>query len=330
MAAGTPVVASDLEAFRRVLQDGARRGARAGARPGRAGARRSATCCTTSPAAPGSPRRPARPSRRYDWRDRHRARSSRSTRRSRPPSRRRCTSRSTPTSRCSRRCSTTATQEDDAGRLVTTLRRWIAERPRRERVAVIDRGRRSASSLVVLAGALRHLDRRPARPPARPRRRRVGGAGRRSSCAGPPRRGGRRRRCPRAGGDGARARARRRDARRRRRTGREALENDLSRALRAALPLLPPGADLRRARAGVDPRRAGPRLPQRRGPRHPGRAPAADPAGAAPGRPPRAAAVLRDRRHDRPALSDDAVSAGRTADRTGRPAIPAVGGSAVA
>jgi phosphatidylinositol alpha-mannosyltransferase len=50
MAAGVPVVASDLEAFRRVLQDG-RAGCSCPVRDPGALAGRSATCCTTSPAA---------------------------------------------------------------------------------------------------------------------------------------------------------------------------------------------------------------------------------------------------------------------------------------
>ena len=67
MAAGTPVVASDLDAFRRVL-DGGRAGALFPVGDvGRARAPSSASCSTTRPGGPSWPPGRARWSQTYDW-----------------------------------------------------------------------------------------------------------------------------------------------------------------------------------------------------------------------------------------------------------------------
>ena len=133
MAAGTPVVASDLEAFRRVLQDG-----RAGVLVpvGDPGALAAAlgSLLQDAPRRAALAARAGRAVQRYDW--------------------------SSVTAQIVAVYETVAatavpavhvevdadlevlaellddgSDEDDAGRLVTTLRRWIAERPRRDRTA---------------------------------------------------------------------------------------------------------------------------------------------------------------------------------------------------
>jgi phosphatidylinositol alpha-mannosyltransferase len=121
MAAGTPVVASDLEAFRRVLEDGA--AGRARARCATPGARRRARGAAAGRAAAGAAGRGRRRGRRtYDW--------STVTRQVvevyETVARRRARSPSTPASRPALPPATRTTTTP--GRLVTTLRRWMAER----------------------------------------------------------------------------------------------------------------------------------------------------------------------------------------------------------